>query len=153
MAKTPHSVCDLLDRLIEVGDGNDTVSIGDIVRTFGSRSYGPVLLVPALIGVSPIGGIPGVPTFLALTLLLFAVQLAWAEMAVALAALDARVHLRGRAVVLEVTPLAFGLVAEEKVLPLRLGARPLRPLQPLRVAPVPGYHRAAAARALGGRSR
>ncbi|MEN8677159.1 MAG: exopolysaccharide biosynthesis protein [Alteriqipengyuania sp.] len=70
---------DILDRLVDVGDKNDSVSIGDIVGTFGSRSYGPVLLVPALIGVSPVGGIPTVPTILAATLLLIVIQLVFGK--------------------------------------------------------------------------
>ncbi|NCP19565.1 MAG: exopolysaccharide biosynthesis protein [Erythrobacter sp.] len=79
MADTPKNVCGILDSLTEIGDQQDRVSIGDIVEAFGSRSYGPVLLVPALIGISPIGGIPGVPTFLAVTLLLIAVQLVFGK--------------------------------------------------------------------------
>ena len=79
MADTPKSVCDILERLTEIGEKNDQASIGDIVGSFGSRSYGPVLLVPALIGLSPVGGIPGVPTFLAATLLLIAVQLVFGK--------------------------------------------------------------------------
>ena len=75
----PKSVTDILDRLVDVGDKNDSVSIGDIVGTFGSRSYGPVLLVPALIGVSPVGGIPTVPTILAATLLLIVIQLVFGK--------------------------------------------------------------------------
>ncbi|MBL4793189.1 exopolysaccharide biosynthesis protein [Citromicrobium bathyomarinum] len=79
MADSPKSVTDILDRLVDVGDKNDSVSIGDIVGTFGSRSYGPVLLVPALIGVSPVGGIPTVPTILAATLLLIVIQLVFGK--------------------------------------------------------------------------
>lgn len=79
MADSPKSVTDILDRLVDVGDKNDSVSIGDIVGTFGSRSYGPVLLVPALIGVSPVGGIPMVPTILAATLLLIVIQLVFGK--------------------------------------------------------------------------
>ena len=79
MADTPKNVCGILERLTEIGDKHDRASIGDIIEAFGSRSYGPVLLVPALIGVSPVGGIPGVPTFLAVTLLLIAVQLVFGK--------------------------------------------------------------------------
>lgn len=79
MADEPKNVCGIIDRLTEIGEKNDTVSIGDIVDTFGTRSYGPVLLVPALIGVSPVGGIPTVPTILAATLLLIAVQLVFGK--------------------------------------------------------------------------
>ena len=75
MSDTPKNVCGILDRLTELGDKQDKVSIGNVIGSFGSRSYGPVLLVPALIGISPIGGIPGVPSFLALTLLVIAVQM------------------------------------------------------------------------------
>ena len=79
MSDTPKNVCGIIDRLTEVGDEQDKVSIGDIVESFGSRSYGPMLLVPALIGISPVGGIPGVPSFLALTLLLIAVQMVFGK--------------------------------------------------------------------------
>ena len=79
MGDKPNSVCGIIDRLTEIGDENDEVSIGDIVDAFGTRSYGPVLLVPALIGVSPLGGIPAVPTILAATLLLIAVQLVFGK--------------------------------------------------------------------------
>lgn len=79
MADNPKSVCEILDRLTEIGDENDKVSIGDIVQAFGTRSYGPVMLIPALIGVSPVGGIPTIPTILAVTLLLIAVQLVFGQ--------------------------------------------------------------------------
>ncbi|MEL7690075.1 exopolysaccharide biosynthesis protein [Citromicrobium bathyomarinum] len=79
MSDTPKNVCGIIDRLTELGDKQDKVSIGDIVESFGSRSYGPMLLVPALIGISPVGGIPGVPSFLALTLLLIAVQMVFGK--------------------------------------------------------------------------
>ena len=35
MADSPKSVTDILDRLVDVGDKNDSVSIGDIVGTVG----------------------------------------------------------------------------------------------------------------------
>lgn len=75
MAKATQSVGEILDRLIDVGDRNDRASIGKVLEAFGARTYGPVLLVPALIGISPVGAIPGVPTLLAATLLLIALQL------------------------------------------------------------------------------
>jgi hypothetical protein len=71
---------DVLDRLKEaVRDEADAdtgkVTIGTILDAFGSRSYGPFLLVPALIELSPIGGIPGVPTVIATFIFLTAVQM------------------------------------------------------------------------------
>ncbi len=76
MAGAGQSVNDILDQLDELADAQDEVCVGDVIDAFGNRSYGPFLLVPALIGVSPVGGIPGVPTFLAATILLVAAQIA-----------------------------------------------------------------------------
>ncbi|MEW4449592.1 exopolysaccharide biosynthesis protein [Qipengyuania sp. JC766] len=75
MSENPKTVGEILDALEEKAGSEDEVSIGDVVETFGNRSYGPFLLVPALIGVSPVGGIPGVPTILAIIVGLFAVQM------------------------------------------------------------------------------
>ena len=74
-----HSVGDILDRLRQLADTRDKVSIGDILDCIGDRSYGPALLVPALIEISPIGGIPGVPTFLAVIIAITAGQLLWGK--------------------------------------------------------------------------
>lgn len=75
MADDPKSVGDILDRLRDVGREHDRVSIGDMVEAFGSRGYGPFLLVPALIEETPIGSIPGVPTAIALIIASFAIQM------------------------------------------------------------------------------
>ena len=75
MAKDPQSIGDILDAIRELADDGDKVSLGDLVEAFGSRSYGPFLLMPALIEMSPIGGIPGVPTVLAAIIVLFAAQM------------------------------------------------------------------------------
>lgn len=75
MANDPHSMDDILDALCELGEEQDKVAIGDVVSRFGNRSYGPFLIVPALIELSPIGGIPGLPTFLALIIAIVAVQM------------------------------------------------------------------------------
>lgn len=75
MTSPPHSVSEILDLLEEAGSANEKVSVGDVVEKFGSRSYAPLLIVPSLLGASPVGSIPGVPTFLAVTIFLFAVQM------------------------------------------------------------------------------
>ncbi len=72
---TVHSVCDILNILRRTADRHDRVSIGDVLDAIGDRSYGPALLIPALIEITPIGGIPGLPTFLALIIAVAAVQL------------------------------------------------------------------------------
>jgi hypothetical protein len=69
------SVDSLLDSLQETTEGGGGVALGEIIEAIGDRSYGPLLLVPALVEMSPLGGIPGVPTVLALIILIFAVQI------------------------------------------------------------------------------
>ncbi len=75
MADEPHSIGDILQRIEELARDQDEVALGDVVETLGHRGHGPFLLVPALIEISPIGGIPGVPTALAAIIILFAVQM------------------------------------------------------------------------------
>jgi len=70
-----HSVCDILDKLRELSDSNDKVKIGDMLEAIGKRSFGPFLLLPALIDISPVGSIPGLPTFLGLMIAITAFQL------------------------------------------------------------------------------
>ena len=70
-----HSVTDILDRLRDMANDRDRVKLGEVIEALGNRSYGPLLLVPALIEISPVGGIPGLPTFLAAVIILFAVQI------------------------------------------------------------------------------
>lgn len=75
MADQSHAVEDILDQLEQKGEENGSVSVGDMTDALGHRGHGPFLFVPALLEISPIGGIPGVPTLLALIVALFAVQI------------------------------------------------------------------------------
>ena len=75
MAKEPHHVGEILDSLEELARGHRRISVGDVLAQFGPRSYGPILIVIPLIDISPIGAIPGLPTFMALILALTAAQL------------------------------------------------------------------------------
>lgn len=75
MADDPKNIGGILDRLEELAGQDDQVSLGKVTEALGSRSHGPFLLVPALIEISPVGGIPGVPTVLAAIIILFAGQL------------------------------------------------------------------------------
>lgn len=76
MAQDRQSVSEILDRLGKVADRYGEVSLGKIVEALGSRSYGSFLLVPALFALTPIGGIPTVPSIIAAIIVLFAGQLA-----------------------------------------------------------------------------
>jgi hypothetical protein len=58
----------------QVGDQGE-VSVGQVMATLGARSFGPLLLVPGLVGISPIGAIPGLPAVMALIVFLVAAQI------------------------------------------------------------------------------
>ena len=77
MSDDSRAVEDILDRLHEIAEKEGTVSIDEMVSALGDRGWGPFLFVPAIIETSPIGGIPGVPSLLALVIAIFAVQIAW----------------------------------------------------------------------------
>ena len=49
-------------------DDGDKVSVGDLIDALDARGYGPALAVLPLLELTPIGGIPGVPTALALVI-------------------------------------------------------------------------------------
>jgi len=65
---------DILDQLSEDIDGDD-ISLGDVVEQFKSRGYGPLLFLPAVAVISPIGTVPTLPTFCAVFMLLVTAQL------------------------------------------------------------------------------
>lgn len=71
----PHSVAEVVDCLSLIAEENGSVSVGDIVDGLGTRTYGPLLIIPALIDLSPLGAIPGLPTFLAVMVAILAVQM------------------------------------------------------------------------------
>ncbi len=74
MSTEVQSVRDILRRVQEVAAGKDEVEAGTLMRSFGSRSYGPLLLLPPLLEISPLGGVPGVATTMALLIVLIAGQ-------------------------------------------------------------------------------
>ncbi|WP_129142064.1 exopolysaccharide biosynthesis protein [Modicisalibacter coralii] len=65
----------LLDGMDEAHSGSK-LCLQDIVDTFASRGFGPLLVVPALIVVLPTGAIPGIPTLCGLFIAMVAIQLA-----------------------------------------------------------------------------
>jgi hypothetical protein len=51
------------------------VSVGEIVETFGKRSFGPLLLLTGLLGMTPVAAVPSAPSIIALITVLIAGQL------------------------------------------------------------------------------
>ena len=76
MPTASNAATDIVDRLRDQAADGSRVTVGDVVAAIGSRGYGPLLFVPALIELSPIGAVPGVPTLLALIIVVIAAQIA-----------------------------------------------------------------------------
>jgi hypothetical protein len=70
----PRGLEDLLRRLSDVCEEGGEVRIGRLIEAVGRRSFGPVLLLAGLIAVSPLSGIPGMPTTIAVLVSSVAVQ-------------------------------------------------------------------------------
>ncbi|MBO6718129.1 MAG: exopolysaccharide biosynthesis protein [Rhizobiaceae bacterium] len=72
-----HTLEALLDEIgsTERSDST-TVSVDDVLDKVGHRSFGPILFVPALIAFTPLGGVPGLPSALAVVVILVAGQMA-----------------------------------------------------------------------------
>lgn len=71
----PHSATAIVDDLSALVQDDRIVRLGQIVDAFGSRGFGPLIFVPAVVELTPVGGIPGLPSLLALFISLIAVQI------------------------------------------------------------------------------
>lgn len=56
---------------------HDPVTLGEVVEAFGPRSFLPMLMVPALLVVSPLSGIPLFSSVCGLTIAIIAAQMVW----------------------------------------------------------------------------
>ena len=69
-----QKLSEVLEKLVEETDGKE-VTIGELLETFDGRAYGPLLLIPALLAVSPIGMIPGMSVVTGSIIFLIAAQM------------------------------------------------------------------------------
>lgn len=72
---SPDGLTSLVQRVANAGEGKPVVTIADIVAEVGDGAFPPLLLVPALMLVSPLSGVPGMSIFLGLTMTLIALQM------------------------------------------------------------------------------
>ena len=73
MRQDEHTLAHLLDSMERAAE-NEAVSINDVLHEIGDRAITPLILIVALLLVSPLSGIPGVSTRAAVTIILLAVQ-------------------------------------------------------------------------------
>lgn len=72
----PKTLEGVIDRIEATTEGSERVAVRDILDAFANRLFGPLLAVPGLILVSPLGAIPGAPGLAAVLVVLVAGQLA-----------------------------------------------------------------------------
>jgi len=53
------TISDVFDAVLEETEGHSQVELGRLISAFDERSYGPLLLLPGILSVSPMGAIPG----------------------------------------------------------------------------------------------
>ncbi len=71
----PSNLQELLQRLQQASAEGQRVAFADLLEAAGQRSFGPLLLLPGLIALSPLSGIPGLPSTVAVMVALIAGQL------------------------------------------------------------------------------
>jgi hypothetical protein len=65
----------LVRRIRHAGNGGARVSVADVVDEIGDDAFAPLLLVPALVLISPVSAIPGLSTLGGLIMALIAMQM------------------------------------------------------------------------------
>ncbi|KZZ22612.1 hypothetical protein A3753_00555 [Sulfitobacter sp. HI0082] len=75
MAEDSTALTDVVDELKDASQGKDTVEVGQLIDALDQRGYGPALAVIPLMELTPLGGIPGFPTVLALLVGILAFRL------------------------------------------------------------------------------
>jgi hypothetical protein len=71
----PQNLEDLLAELEGTVDRESETTVGELHEAIGKRSFGPLLVAVGLAGVTPLAGVPSVPSMLALCTILVAAQL------------------------------------------------------------------------------
>ena len=65
----------MLDELAGAAEVGEEVAVADVMDAIGQRAFGPLLIVPGLVVLSPLAGIPGVGGAAGVVVLLIAGQL------------------------------------------------------------------------------
>ena len=68
-----HSLTEIIEQTIRES-GGEHVSVDRIIASFGHASFVPLLILPALVLITPLSGVPGLSTVCGLTIMLIAVQ-------------------------------------------------------------------------------
>ena len=66
---------DLVQELSQLAHDGKDLTLGQLTDAFGARGFGPLIFLPAMMEVTPLGGVPGLPSFIAFFIVLIAVQI------------------------------------------------------------------------------
>jgi hypothetical protein len=70
-----HDLEDVIDCISQITPDAGRISVADFMKAIGERSFGPLILVPSLIALSPVGALPGLPAITSVIVVIFAVQM------------------------------------------------------------------------------
>lgn len=70
----PRNLEGVLDDVEGAAEDQDRVSIEAMQNVLGKRTFGPMLMIPGLIALSPLSGVPGTPTVVGMMVLLISGQ-------------------------------------------------------------------------------
>lgn len=74
----PHDLSGVIERMHQASDDHPElrkVSLRHVLDAVGERSFGTLLIVPGLVALSPLSGIPGMPSTMGLLVILISGQL------------------------------------------------------------------------------
>ena len=70
-----HDLENVIECILDITPDQGRLSVAELMDAIGQRSFGPLLLVPALIALSPVGAIPGLPAITSAIIILLTIQI------------------------------------------------------------------------------
>jgi len=70
-----HDLEDVIDCILTITPDRGRLSVADLMAVIGERSFGPLILVPSMLALSPVGALPGLPAVTSAIVVIFAVQM------------------------------------------------------------------------------
>lgn len=71
---SPETLTDLIDQLEEKASEDGDLTVQEALDQFAGRIFGPLLVMPAMVVVTPLGAVPTIPTTMAVFIVLIAAQ-------------------------------------------------------------------------------
>ena len=70
----PDDLESILDHILATAADDSAASVDDLLDAFGSRAFGPLLVIPGLLMLTPLGAVPFVPATLSVFVVLVSAQ-------------------------------------------------------------------------------